>query len=227
MNHPRILIEIILSISLLLVTASNLAQTKETKVIPPGTIWVKAQQYVDNVPVTNIMYLEYLNMMSDYETSDYDDFQSFLKTEYADPDKGILIEIPLKSPEVVLEYDRYTQPGGMNKPVLISHAEAENFCAWRTKFVNHHFSVANDVQKNAMAGKIEYRLPTSAELKQFKALFKKRKNYKYFRRKEKDLNFYESRYIVLGLPEYTADFETSNLTKNREMGFRCVCEINE
>jgi formylglycine-generating enzyme required for sulfatase activity len=212
------------SLLLLLLVQSITAQAQ---LPPPGTIEVSAIKFVDNLPVTNLMYLEYLNVIDNFETSDYPNFKSFLEAEYPNPDQGILIEIPLKCVDIELEYDQYSDPQQIRKPVLVQNQiEAEKFCEWRSKMVNHLYSVASDHKRNALAGKIKYRLPTLAELKYFRSLFKQGDNYKKYNGKLRDLDHNDSRYVELRRNEFTTNREKNNY-KTEASIFRCVCEIKE
>jgi len=207
--------------------------------IPPGTIFLNESLFIDKVPVTNLMFLEYLTAKDFIRKKGFDSFSEFHKSTdqkfnrltflYPSFLKNLNKKGSFLSKKNYFENYRYK-----NSPVLnVSKEQALDYCKWRTEMVQYSWS-NNTEQINY---KINYRLPKEDELSLAKEHFKKLNKFQFHADKNptkfKTQNE-ENDFVLYNISEYTLKENLfwqnwKNITPtefpNETTGFRCVCEI--
>jgi hypothetical protein len=230
-------------ISLLLCIFSfYLLQAQNTIVNPPGTLKLNDSLYIDKAPVTNFMFIVYLDEKEELKEKGYSTLSEYhTDTIQSGFPKEMSNSILLPSPFLIEFYseNKYLGRKGYGKkqefrnhPVLtITKARASDYCAWRTEkvrylWLNDPKYAANKVQ----AERIAYRLPTKNELISAKTYFTSINKAIMYRRRlfriidEKvPTDFY-----VFPIDELTASEEIFNEDPTHDYtGFRCVCELKK
>jgi hypothetical protein len=155
--------------------------------IPPGTVELNDSLRIDFVPVTNIMYLEYLHSLKYFWTLRVHDSIKKLPSYgvskiYAKkmfdglPNDNVLWSLQLIASDLkinngisskhFIEHPNYSWFPVVN----ITKDQAELFCKWRTDMVKILLSVntKNFAERKKFPLKIQYRLPTKQELEEAK-----------------------------------------------------------
>lgn len=102
--------------------------------VPPGTIKIDENFYVDEAEVTNFSYLEYLYWLKNVYGIHSKEYQSAL------PDTTVWSESLVNKKDYETNYLRH--PLYKDYPVVgISRSQAENFCQWRSDRVFQHMLI--------------------------------------------------------------------------------------
>ncbi|GAK76036.1 hypothetical protein JCM19296_1633 [Nonlabens ulvanivorans] len=198
--------------------------------IPPGTIKLTDNLYIDRVPVTNLMYSEFLDHLGNYwSEKKHEKMKSYpsygLEADSVfQPYNGstrLMIGATLDPRLMVtpkLTLGNYTShPYYQWHPVVhVSQEKAELFCKWRTDMVNAVYGIRskNENQRSQYPTKVSYRLPSEKEMiaaqnlldKQLKLLTYQDEIYSYAG------DFYKFRRIQDDY--HMAVFEMKELSKN-------------
>ena len=228
---------ILLFISLNLNSPTLLGQNNlET---PPGTIFLNDSLFIDKVPVTNLMFLEYLTAKHFIRKKGFDSFSEFHKSTDQKFDRLTFLYPSFlknlnKKGSFLTKKNYFENYRYKNSPVLnVSKEQALDYCKWRTEMVRYSWSNKTD-QINY---KINYRLPKEDELSIAKEYFENLNKFKYHAGKNptkfKTQNE-ENDFVLYNISEYTLkenlfgqNWKNSSPSKfpNETTGFRCVCEI--
>ena len=212
---------------------------------PPGTIKLDDGFYIDQVPISNYMFAEYLTVKEFLKENGYDSFSNYSKTltedkfpieileKYDYPSIYLVNEDPKHRYLKRKEY--YKDTIYIDHPVInISKEKAKDYCKWRTEMVKHLWLYhEKHIDKRQLANKINYRLPSKTELIYAKEEFKSRNELtEYIDEKVLNiqLDYQPKGYIILPIIEYTEsdDFNNQGINKRKKfIGFRCVCEIEQ
>lgn len=207
--------------------------------IPPGTIKLNNSLFIDQSPVTNLMWIEYLTIKKILKNKGYSSFEKFTKetNENGFPKDMNTLNLPLLinlySKNKYLKRKKYGREYKYsNHPVLnISKEQATDFCKWRTEMVSHlwlyddrYSSIKNQ------SNKILYRLADKNELDFAYAYFSNldrvieyEKNLFIIKQDKITTNF-----IIFPVNELTVSQQLFNYMPNFEFtGFRCICEIKK
>ncbi len=166
---------------------------------PPGTIQLTDNLYIDKVPVTNLMYNEFLDHLENYWSLKRHEELKNLPSYGVKPDSVFIPwsgntrlymamshENPFELINNKLNVDNYTSaPWYQWHPVVqINKEQAEMYCKWRTDVVNAVYAIRskNARKRDRFPSKVTYRLPTVAEMKA--AQYKLDREYKLLRYKE-------------------------------------------
>jgi formylglycine-generating enzyme required for sulfatase activity len=139
-----------------------LAPSSEEQV-PPGTVKIHENFYVDQNEIRNIDYREYLY---------------WLRKEYGVDSQEYIMSLPdtlvFADQEIKLLESYFRHPDFRDFPVVgVSYEQATSYCRWRTDRVNEQFSLKNDdphCSKRAITKTFEYRLPTPNEWEEIAAI---------------------------------------------------------
>jgi formylglycine-generating enzyme required for sulfatase activity len=149
--------------------------------VPPGTTQVDDSLFVDRVPVTNLMYNEFLDNLENYWSMKKHDKMQFYprynlsKDTVFQPWTGntrLLMEASYQDPKAVvargLKMGNYSSnPSYSYHPAInVSKFQAELFCFWRTDLANAVYAIRskNKKKRDQYPYKVKYRLPTVAEM---------------------------------------------------------------
>ncbi len=194
---------------------------------PPGTYKINDSLYIDQMPVTNIMYLEFLeSLLSFWSLEKHEELKTSprfnrkktkeIVYDYNAKPTSLLTEMSINdtlkindSLKASLEY--LWHPKYSDHPVLqITKEQAEMYCLWRTDMVMYLYATAkNEKRRNKHPRETIYRLPSQEELLNAKNYFKKHEEFTKTTEKSplninfKDIKF--SRLIFLNISEYTRD----------------------
>lgn len=171
--------------------------------IPPGTIKLTDNLYIDRVPVTNKMYDEFLDHLENYWSEKKHEKMKSYAAYGLDPDSVFqpyngntrqLMGATLDPKLLVhskLDMNNYmSHPYYQWHPVIhVSKEKAELFCKWRTDMVNAVYGIRskNEKQRVIYPIKVSYRLPSENEMiaaqnlldKKFKLLVYQEEIYNY------------------------------------------------
>ncbi|OFX46394.1 MAG: hypothetical protein A2046_13795 [Bacteroidetes bacterium GWA2_30_7] len=193
----RMLILMNFFIILLLSSLKGFTQIKLTidslKLSPPGTVWVKDNIYIDQFPVTNADYTEFLLTVSAYYNPKIHDTIQKIKpynvnwkklSEYffsIEPDDEYMkkLEQEYYSPlswtsDSSLQFSYYDDEYYSNYPIInISYEQAKEYCKWRTDMVllSYAINVGNKKKRDVFYTKFAYRLPKFDDWKSAYDLF--------------------------------------------------------
>ncbi len=176
-------------LSLLLIAAScgpintnlNLQEETEDPSVPPGTVKLTETLYIDRVPVTNMMYGEFLDHLEKYwslkkheEMKTYANYGLDADTVFA-PYNGstrLLMSAqvdPYLFVQPKLDVNNYMSHSYYQwHPVVhASQEQAALFCKWRTDMVNAVYGIRSrkEGQRSNYPAKVNYRLPSENEMK--------------------------------------------------------------
>lgn len=136
---------------------------------PPGTLKLNDSLFIDKIPVTNAMYIEFLKSKDKFwSLKKHEEIKKMpsygIKKENLGIDSETLTNTHLKiiSNFAKEEKDYFTHPKYRQYPVLnITKAEAKEFCLWRTDMVLLLWAIKseNKQQRAEYPGVIKYRLP--------------------------------------------------------------------
>lgn len=182
---------------MLFVNFSGFTQVKLTidslKLSPPGTVWVKDNIYIDQFPVTNADYTEFLLTAAAYYNPKIHDTIQKLKpfnvnwkslSEYffsikQDEDYLKKLEQDYYSDlswtnDSTLKFSYYDDEYYSNFPVInISYEQAKEYCKWRSDMVllSYAINVSSKKKRDVFYTKFNYRLPSFEEWKNAYDLF--------------------------------------------------------
>lgn len=165
--------------------------------VPPGTLKVNDTLYVDRVPVTNLMYNEFLENLENYwnmkkhekmqfypryDLSTDTVFQPwtgntrlYMEATYADPKETVNKQLKLgeysKNP-------RYTY----HPAIGLSKFQAELFCLWRSDLANAVYAIRSksETKRAKFPYKVNYRLPTQEEMLSIENDLRSRERLRYY-----------------------------------------------
>lgn len=228
---------------LILILVSNLSSTilfsQEKFEIPPGTIFLKDNLFIDKTPVTNWMFLEYLTVKDFIKKEGFNSFSEFHKSTDEIFDKVIMFYPSflkqLNQKGSFLTKKKYFENLKYQySPVLrITKDQAMDYCKWRTEMVKYFWSNKN----KKINRRIKYRLPKEGELNLAKENFTQKNIFKFYDGKNPTkfkTNKIVNGYIKYNISEFTVtekvfgnNWKNNSPTEfpNEITGFRCVCEI--
>lgn len=209
--------------------------------LPPGTIQMNDSLFIDKSPVTNLMFIEYLNVKKVLQNKGYSTFAEFTK---ATNEKGFPLEMrttKIPSPLLIDFYSikKYLSRKDYGKeskfkhhPVLnVSKKQAIDFCKWRTEMASHLWN--NDekyASLKSLSNKITYRLATKNELELAKTFFSNSNAFTVFKEKlfQIEPQKIATVFTLFPINEMTGSDELFNYQASFDYtGFRCVCEIKQ
>ena len=229
----------IILLAIILIWTSNSVIAQDKMLVPPGTMKLQDSLYIDNAPVTNMMFLEYLTAKHSLRERGFTKF-SELQNSSREQFDAIITMYPtflknLNQDESILTKRHYFENIKYKySPVLrISKEQAIDFCNWRTEMVMYLWSR----MKKSDIRNIKYRLPSKSELvsakEHFASLDQLRiddgRNPMKFKTDKIVTDF-----IIYNISEFTdsEEFYGENWKKstpanspNDVTGFRCICEI--
>jgi len=227
---------------LLCVLGFHLTKAQNTIVNPPGTLKLNDSLFIDRTPVTNIMFIEYLDEKEELKEKGYSSLSEyFADTIQSGFPKEMTNSLLLPSQFLIDFYSKnkylrrklYGKKHEFeNHPLLtITKARAIDYCEWRTEkvrylWLNHPKFSSNRFQ----AEKIAYRLPTKDELISAKTYFTSINKVIIYRRRlfriiDKKV---PADFTVFPIDELTASEEIFNEDPSHDYtGFRCVCELKK
>ena len=149
--------------------------------VPPGTIKVKENLYVDRVPVTNLMYNEFLDNLENYwNMKKHEKMQFYPRYDLSQdtvfqPWTGntrLYMEATYEDPKAVvnnqLKLGEYSKnPRYAYHPVInLSKFQAELFCLWRSDLANAVYAIKSksENKRAKYPYKVNYRLPLQDEV---------------------------------------------------------------
>lgn len=213
--------------------------------VPPGTSRITDNLYIDQVPVTNLMYLEFLRSADNFWSPEMHqtikDLPKFGVTKNLQEDNKIQ-----KGPEGFDSYlsrpsnwEEIRHPNNKYDPMVqITKREAELFCRWRTDMVMLRWATEakTSAEREKFPEKIKYRLPTREEIEMAKIHFSERNEFEVMNENSPaDLKSEEGqpKFMLYNLYEFTRDGlygassekATPVLFPNENTGFRCICEV--
>ena len=182
-----------LFLALLLLISNNngFSQVKLTvdslKLSPPGTVWVKDNIYIDQFPVTNADYTEFLlTVGAYYNPKIHDTIQKMPAykvnwkklSEYffsIEPDEDYLkrLDLDYYSPlswtnDSNLQFSYYDDEYYSNFPVInITYEQAKEYCKWRSDMVllSYAINISKKKKRDVLYTKFNFRLPKFDEWK--------------------------------------------------------------
>lgn len=210
--------------------------------VPPGTIRMPDGLYIDRVPVTNLMYLEFLSSVGSFWDSEmHQTIQNLPK--YAVNPKFRELNTDETTEQIFVrnpDQDKLRDPKYRQDPVVqISKREAEMFCRWRTDMVMLLWAIRsrNAKERKEYPAEIRYRLPGTEEYEAIKTHFSdigKLEDRDKFPSAGKYNSEPTGEVIFYDLAEITYDNEifgekevNPETLPNESVGFRCVCEVVE
>lgn len=148
---------------------------------PPGTIMLTEDLYIDRVPVTNLMYSEFLENIENYWSLEkhekIKDFPRYglEKDSVFTPWTGntrLYMEANHQDPEEMittkLSMGNYaSSPFFQWHPVVnVSRKQAELYCLWRTDLANSVYAIKskNAFKRSRFPYQVKFRLPTQREM---------------------------------------------------------------
>ncbi len=203
-KKPRLKIILLAASSLLLTSCytSQKALTPEAVEVnaidvPPGTILVKDNVYIDRVPVTNGMYNEFLNNIENYwSLKKHDRMQNYPRFKLSrdtvfQPWTGntrLYMEAVFQDPKAVIEdqlkLGNYSKNPNYNyhPAVGLNKSQAELFCLWRSDLANAVFAMRSksESKREQYPYKVTYRLPTENEMLTAEQELKNRDRLRYY-----------------------------------------------
>ncbi|WP_299684705.1 SUMF1/EgtB/PvdO family nonheme iron enzyme [uncultured Dokdonia sp.] len=208
----------------ILLTSNIYSQRKH---IPPGTLKINDSLYIDQTPVTNVMYLEFLHTLQSFWTLEkHEEFKTapkFNRQEIkhsaqaiSSSAKPLFLEMSITKDAMIdntitasLKY--LWTPDYSQYPVLqITKEQAEMFCLWRTDIVMYLYGRSKTKKKrNKYPKEITYRLPTQEELKQATLFFEEKRKFSITKEKSpleldvRDIKF--RHFTFFNVSEYTTD----------------------
>lgn len=221
----------------------------------PGTVYLYDNLYIDQVPITNIEYLFFLqNIKSFWSLEKHDSIKNFQSynldmksnSKNIEPDNmPLYIEMSLNEDLIVddklILHDYLNYPSYSDFPVIyITKKQAQTYCLWRTDLVMLNWVSKSKTEKERLSfpKKVKFRLPTNKEFQFAINTFKKRNSLTVtkekspikFRVKDEKSNDF----ILNNISEYTKGDTlfgenwrgTNEITsQNDYTGFRCICEV--
>lgn len=227
---------------------SILSHAQKGKLNPPNTLKINDSLYIDQSPVTNLMYLEFLDMAGRYWNYTFHDtinkiLPSKLNNELLTKNMNKKESRDLKEYLQLPEYKNVEDYLGshsylrnskyVNAPVVFIHKkQAELYCLWRSDMVNIMLNKKN--KKTTEIEYVNYRLPTESELNNAIYFFQ----HTVFSESgaPSKMKAKKDEFTIFKLSEFTSSntaFESypnwkgmhsDNETANNFTSFRCICE---
>lgn len=136
------------------------------KLVPPGTVWLRDNLFIDETEVTNFNYCEFLNYLQKTDTAKrtlmLPDSMCWTRADVGFNQSNPLIKLYLKS----FLYRNYPVVG-------ISYEQAIEFCNWRSDMVNVYYYIRENKLNHSSDNflnyiksaphRVKYRLPTKEE----------------------------------------------------------------
>lgn len=139
-------------LALLLLTSST-SLMAQRELVPPGTVKIVDNFYVDQTEVTNLSWREFQHWLQQAYGSDSEPFN------LSKPDTSLLVEI---YPGLASTY--FEHPAFDEYPIVgISHDQAVEYCRWRTNRVLEMWAANYKPPQWSHLSHLEYRLPTITE----------------------------------------------------------------
>ncbi|RKS42765.1 sulfatase-modifying factor enzyme 1 [Gillisia mitskevichiae] len=220
------------------VTSTYLFSQENLK-IPPGTIFLKDNLFIDKVPVNNLMFLEYLTAKHFIRKKGFESFADLHNSTDKKFDRVRLLYPSFlknlnKKGSLLTRKNYFENYKYKYSPVLnVTKKQAIDYCNWRTEMVLYLWSNENE----NVNYKINYRLPQESEMILAKEYFSKGNKFKLIDgenpTKFKTMNI-EKNFVLYNISEFTMSEivfgeNWKNITPNEFpndiTGFRCVCEI--
>ncbi|WP_055412329.1 SUMF1/EgtB/PvdO family nonheme iron enzyme [Nonlabens sp. YIK11] len=165
--------------------------------VPPGTLKVNDTLYVDRVPVTNLMYNEFLDNLENYwSMKKHERMQFYPRYDLSQdtvfqPWTGntrLYMEATYENPKELvnkqLKLGEYSKnPRYAYHPVIgISKFQAELFCLWRSDLSNAVYAIRSKSEKKRakFPYKVNYRLPKQKEMLQIENQLSSRDRIRYY-----------------------------------------------
>jgi hypothetical protein len=226
----------------LLITSNTWLYAQLKPVDPPRTIKLKENLFIDRMPVSNIMVIEfevYKEIMKEEGFTEIRQYVSYMDKAKEEENPSSLKELNyyLKNydtNEKLSDRDYYDKINFLNLPMLTMTAQqAADFCEWRTAMTKYRW--LNDLQslyKVEKSAKLKYRLASLKELEQAASTFQDQGLYHYINntriwkvRLDKD----DKDYTLFSIYEFTNSdvVYKDHLNSDKEYdftGFRCLCE---
>ncbi len=210
--------------------------------VPPGTIKVNDSLFIDNTPITNIMYDEFEMRISlgwNLKTKDSIkkmpkhgiDLKKLSDFPNAKADSSLYNKIKRNKIDTInnkLVAYSYNPKYCSNPVINVSKENAEIFCLWRTDMVELAIASKSKTidERKKFPNKVTYRLATKEELITIENYFKNINKIKIIKKHfptKMEIHKVEDVYYSLNLPEISAEDEK----KINNATFRCVCEISK
>jgi formylglycine-generating enzyme required for sulfatase activity len=134
----------------------------KVKLVPPGTVWLRDNLFVDQCEISNLAYLEFLSWTKWHDTAGYSRML---------PDTLVWRDLDYYFEPYVLYYLRH--PAYRDYPAVgISYTQAVAYCKWRSEMVNLFLYIRDN--REAVKGmrwdsirnypeRVRYRLPSKEE----------------------------------------------------------------
>lgn len=159
---------------------NDIAIELEDTSIPPGTIKLTETLYIDRVPVTNMMYAEFLDHLENYWSEKKHEKMKTYPSFGLDADSvfqpfngntrmaiGATLNPKLLVHPKLDMNNYYNHPYYQWHPVVhVSQEKAKLFCKWRTDLANAVYGIRskNAKQRSKYPTKVVYRLPSEKEM---------------------------------------------------------------
>jgi formylglycine-generating enzyme required for sulfatase activity len=179
---------LLIIISVIFYFSASLGQTKlkELKIAPQGTIWLKDNIFIDELPVSTGDYMEFLYAMAENYSKKVHDTIAKLPLyklnwkeldEYFQANKSSVkelqaMDINYKLPlswtnDSAKKFHYFNSEEYSNYPLVnVSYEQAVEYCKWRTDITMLSYAVSskNEKTRNYFYKRIRFRLPTKEEL---------------------------------------------------------------
>ncbi len=218
----------------------------DTSYTPPGTIKLADNRFIDNQPVTNEMYKEFLRHRDYYwTTTSITMFESLPSYNAPLPEQIEKLQNNSLADQVsslLAKNDASTiayldNPKYANHPVLaISHNDALLFCKWRSELATLRLNYINKTKKSReqFPKKLHYKLPSKDEFKEVIEQFKLANRLKKLSLSKAGTKSHQEGYLITyNMDElldngklYNTQSETINTDSlsSGKTAFRCICE---
>ncbi|MGJ8684625.1 MAG: SUMF1/EgtB/PvdO family nonheme iron enzyme [Nonlabens sp.] len=211
---------------------TNIKEEIEDPSVPPGTVKLTDHLYIDRVPVTNLMYQEFLDHLEKYwSDKKHEKMKSYEKygldpdTVFAPYNGNIRLLMsahidPRLFVQPKLDMNNYmSHPYYQWHPVVhVSQEQAELFCKWRTDMVNAVYGIRskNANQRKKYPAQVIYRLPSENEMTAAYTLLDKKLQLLTYQ--DEIYSYYGDFYKFKRIQDenHMAVFEMKELSKNGE-----------
>jgi hypothetical protein len=210
--------------------------------VPPGTIKINDSLFIDNTPITNIMYDEFEMRVSlgwNLKTKDLIkkmpnygiDIKKLINFPNTKVDSSLFNKIKRNKIDTIndkLVAYSYHHKYCSNPVINVSKENAEMYCLWRTDMVELAMASKSKTveERKELPNKVTYRLPTKEELITIENYFKNKDKIKIIKKNSPtkiEIQKVKDVYYKINLPEISADEEK----KRNNATFRCVCEVSK
>ncbi|MGB7784583.1 MAG: SUMF1/EgtB/PvdO family nonheme iron enzyme [Salinimicrobium sp.] len=217
--------------------------------VPPGTIMLNDSLYIDQAPVDNLMFLEFIDHVKRVRkyvhTAPSQREKLHITTTYA-----MATSLPAEDIDSIynrivfaeIYRGRFSSENYLRHPVF-SHMPALNipkdlaafYCRWRTDMVELLWAEKMKHEPQVAIPKIQYRLPTTQEFELAYRIFDAESRLKISTKNsplKMEISHDKIYFQFYRLPEFTLgneNFLATGLDANRKgfTGFRCVCEYKQ